>query len=98
MSIKSHRVKQIIYAEKGLCFSLSSNLGEAIINHEETNDQRGDGGGGIIELQFQYLKEILENKEEHKLDEDEVKNLTEEIEELTKSGRADDDYVLYDMY
>lgn len=97
MSQRAHRIIKIVYAETTL-FKLGSNLGNAIINHDDTNDFRNQDGGGNIEIPFRGLKQILGNSQALKLSSEEIDELISEIMVLESEDKDLDDYICYDIY
>ena len=95
MSIRSHRVVKVLYAEGGLSFQRGTKLGDFLANHSDANDQTNMDGRGIIEFPFRVLKEALKLKNKLKFDADEVESLKKEVEALKN---RDDDYIWYDMF
>lgn len=98
MSINSHRILKVIYAEKGLSFRSGSPLGNAIENHAETNDFRNMDGNGVVELPLRALQEILEDQRAYLLEVSEIKALKEEIDALRSMGTDESTYIQYDMF
>lgn len=99
MSITSHRIKKIVYAERAISFRSGDNLGDAILSHPTTNDFRNDDGGGVIEIPLSSLKEIFELFEEYDLTKEDAEMLKAEIEQISLEGdKTDDDYILYDLF
>ena len=95
MSIRAHRILKIQYAETTF-FRAGSTLGEVV--RVMGTDHTGESGGGIIEITVGGLKEIIKDAKDHDLSKNDIINLKEELAELKKEGRNDDDYVQYDMY
>lgn len=98
MSIRAHRIEKIIYAEKTLFNSGHGNLSDFLLNHDETNDQRNNDGGGLVEFPFRVLKEALEDRVSLKFNDEEIESLIDEIYDLEKKGKGDYDYIQYDLF
>lgn len=96
MSIRSHRVIKVVYADAGLSFQRGTTLGDYLVTNGDTTDHTNMDGGGIIEFPFRVLKEALEEREELGLSEEEITSLTTEI--IALSDKDDDDYIMYDMF
>lgn len=95
MGQRAHRIKKIVYAE-GIFFIPGTPLGDAVMNHEETNDFRNQDGGGNIEIPLRCLKDILENSD---LNDEDKDTLGLEIIELVQNEKKDDDdYIVYDIF
>ena len=98
MSIRTHRIKEIIYAENAMTIRACTPLFEAIEAHSDTNDFRNYDGGGIIETTVSALKEILKYAKDYGLSNEEKKELKNELAEIKKEGKKNDDYILFDMF
>lgn len=97
MGIRAHRVKKIEYADQTLFKLGQSKLGDFIINHEDTNDSRGEEGGQL-ETRLYVLKEALKKANKLKLEDFEVEVLKIEINDLENEGNTDDDYITYHLF
>ncbi len=96
MSVRSHRIKEVIYDESSMNFSSGDALCEAI--RSNGSDKTDMEGGGIIEIPFIALKDILENKGDYDFNEEQIEELTNEVNHLTELGTDDDTYITYDMF
>jgi hypothetical protein len=98
MGVRAHRIKEIVYAEQALFKMGASKLGDFLENHGDTNDNRNQDGGGIMEFPFRVLKEAFEQKDKIGLEEYDIQCLKMEIADLEKEGKEDNDYVCYDLF
>ena len=98
MSIRSHRIKQIIHDDNCMTFQSGDALHDAIVRQKDANDQTNMDGGGIIEIPFIGLKTILKNSKKHGLNAEQVEQLTNEVEHLKALKTSNDSYIIYDMF
>jgi hypothetical protein len=98
MSVRSHRIIKIIHDGESINFHCGDEIFQAIKGQPSANDQTNMDGGGIIEIPFNELKEILKNKKDYGFSAEQVQDLKDEIENLTRKGIEDDAYVIYDMF
>ena len=98
MGIRAHRIVEVKYAEQTLFKLGASNLGDFLLHHGDTNDNRNSDGGGQIEFPFRVLKEALKKAEKLKLDEYDIEVLKSEIAACKKAGKASDEFISFDLF
>lgn len=98
MSVRSHRIKQIVHDDNSINFHSGDEIFQAIVGHANGNDHTNMDGGGYIELPFSSLKEILKDKKHYDFSSEQIENLKEEIEHLKRLRTSDDSYIIYDMF
>lgn len=98
MSVRSHRIKQIIHDDNSINFHCGDEIFQAIKGKPSANDQTNMDGGGIIEIPFNELKEILKDKKDYEFSAEQVQNLKDEIKYLTSLKTSNDSYIIYDMF
>lgn len=97
MSLRTHRIKTVIYAKNSLSIPAYSKLFEAIIDALGTGDYRNLDGRGTIEITLGALKEIAKEPHLNELSGDEIRALDKEIHLLVLEGKKDDDYITYEI-
>lgn len=98
MGIRAHRVKRIEYADQTLFKLGAGKLGDFLLNHGDTNDQRNMEGGGSVEFPFHVLKEALKSAKKLGLDQYDIDTLRVEIINIEEEGKDDDDYIEYHLF
>lgn len=98
MSLRTHRIKKIIYDDSAMCINSSSKLFEAILSYPDTNDMRNQDGGGIVETPFKNLLDIEENHDFYELSTNDILSLHTEIQQLRRNKTDESEYILYDMF